>query len=456
MVREMGPRGVGTVRVRITIAAALTVAVVLVVAAVGLVLLQRRVLVDQLEESLRTDVGHVLAGFEGDGDEPTLLVPGGDDDAVAQVVTLDGEVLAATPNLAGRPPIAPAPVDDATTTNRVIEDDEPYRLLSTRATAAGRSVVVHVAAPLDDIAAASRSVAAALAVAVPVVTALLAAVVFLLVGRTLRPVERIRREVGAIGPDDLDRRVPQPPGGDEIARLATTMNTMLDRLERGDRRQRRFVADASHELRTPLARIRTELEVDLRHPETADERATSRSVLDEVEHLQRLVEDLLVLARHDTADAAANPARPVDLDALVLDEVRAAGGSHAIDASGVSAAQVRGDADALRRVARNVLDNAMRHARVTVRVTLAEFGGEAVMTVADDGPGIPPEHCDAVFERFTTLDDARTGTQHGTGLGLAITRAIVHAHGGTIEVDTDHHPGARLIVRIPATSAALR
>jgi signal transduction histidine kinase len=104
-------------------------------------------------------------------------------------------------------------------------------------------------------------------------------------------------------------------------------------------------------------------------------------------------------------------------------------------------------------VARNVLDNAMRHATANVRVTLAESGGEAVMTVVDDGPGIPPEHRDDVFERFTTLDDARTGSRHGTGLGLAITRSIVHAHGGTIEVDTDYHPGARFIVRLPATTA---
>ena len=163
------------------------------------------------------------------------------------------------------------------------------------------------ASPLDDIDERIRVLAVALAVVIPLVTALLAAVVFVLVGRTLRPVERIRREVAAIGPGELDRRVPQPPGSDEIARLATTMNTMLDRLDTANRRQQRFVADASHELRTPLARIRTELEVDLSHPETADERATSRSVLDEVEHLQRLVDDLLVLARSDS-NATAPPA----------------------------------------------------------------------------------------------------------------------------------------------------
>ena len=129
--------------------------------------------------------------------------------------------------------------------------------------------------------------------------AVLALLTWVLVGRTLRPVERIRAEVAGIGGTDLDRRVPVPAGDDEVSRLATTMNDMLARVERAQARQRRFVADASHELRSPMTRMRTELEVDLAHPDTADPEATHRSVLEEVVGLQQLVDDLLVLARSD-------------------------------------------------------------------------------------------------------------------------------------------------------------
>ncbi len=128
-----------------------------------------------------------------------------------------------------------------------------------------------------------------------------------LVGRTLRPVEAIRAGVGEIGGSDLHRRVPVPPGDDEVARLARTMNDMLGRVESSAERQQRFVADASHELRSPLTRIRSELEVDLAHPAGADPTATHRSVLDEVDGLQRLVDDLLLLARIDGDPTGTSP-----------------------------------------------------------------------------------------------------------------------------------------------------
>lgn len=449
-------RSWGTVRLRITVVAAVAVAVVLAVTAIGLVTVQRRVLTEQLDESLGADVDQLLAALPpGPIDGTVALAAGGDDDSVAQIVTLDGDVVAATPNIAGRAPIAAAPTaTESATRSSIAGGDGPYRLVSRRVRGAdGRELVVHVASPVDDIDESIRVLAVSLAVVVPLATALLAAVVFVLVGRTLRPVERIRREVDAIGPGDLDRRVPQPPGQDEIARLATTMNNMLERLDTANRRQQRFVADASHELRTPLARIRTELEVDLSHPETADGRATTRSVLDEIEHLQRLVDDLLVLARAD-ADTTAPAGRPVDLDDIVLDEVRAAGlTGPTIDATGVSGAQVVGEAGALRRAVRNVLDNALRHATDSVTITLTESADDVTLTITDDGPGIPADRRDEIFERFTTLDDARTRGPNGTGLGLAITRDILRVHRGTITIDPDHRPGARLVITLPAAPA---
>jgi signal transduction histidine kinase len=291
-------------------------------------------------------------------------------------------------------------------------------------------------------------------VAIPAVALFIAALVWWLVGRTLRPVESIREEVATIGGTDLHRRVPQPKGGDEIARLARTMNGMLDRLEDATERQQQFVADASHELRSPLTRIRSELEVDLAHPETADLAATHESVLDETVGLQRLADDLLALARRD-AGATAERREAVDLDDIVLRQARRlrADGRVGVGIAGVSAAQVQGDPDQLTRALRNLADNAARHAASAVDFTLSERDGVAILTVVDDGPGIPPEEQQRVFERFTRLDDARTAGDGGTGLGLAITRDIIGRHGGEIRIDPDHRPGTRFLITIPTGQA---
>jgi signal transduction histidine kinase len=229
------------------------------------------------------------------------------------------------------------------------------------------------------------------------------------------------------------------------------MNAMLDRIEDGTRRQRRFVADASHELRSPLARIRAEIEVDLEHPDGADPAGTSRSVLAETIGMQHLVDDLLALARSDAGAAAPARRTPVDLDDVVDRQARRlrADGRVAVDSTGVGAARVLGDAEQLARAVGNVVDNAVRHARTAVALTVATSGDDAVVAVTDDGPGIPPERCDEVFERFTRLDGARAAGGGGTGLGLAIARDVVVAHGGTITVDPDHQPGARFVITLP-------
>jgi signal transduction histidine kinase len=225
---------------------------------------------------------------------------------------------------------------------------------------------------------------------------------------------------------------------------------MLARLERSAHQQQRFVADASHELRTPLTRMRAELEVDEQHPERADASATRRSQLDEIAGLQRTIDDLLLLARSDVG-ATDHHVEPVDLDDIVLDEIRASAASPVIvDWQRVSAAQVAGRADELRRVVRNLLDNARRHATSTVTVELSESDGCARLVVADDGPGIPWEQREVIFERFARLDEARTGAGHA-GLGLAIAHDIVTRLGGTITVDDSSNGGARFVVTVPST-----
>lgn len=204
---------------------------------------------------------------------------------------------------------------------------------------------------------------------VPLAVVALLAVVWVIVGRTLRPVEQMRAQVATIGMTALDRRIPETQSGDEIARLAVTMNEMLTRLEHSVRQQQRFVADASHELRTPLTRMRAELEVDEQHPERADVAATRRNQLEEISGLQRMIEDLSC-SPVATPGAKDQRVEPVDLDDIVLEEMCASTGSTVIvDKRRVSAAQVTGDRDELRRVVGNLLDNAHRHATTTVTVS---------------------------------------------------------------------------------------
>jgi signal transduction histidine kinase len=231
---------------------------------------------------------------------------------------------------------------------------------------------------------------------------------------------------------------------------------MLGRIESGVERRQAFVADASHELRSPLTRIRSELEVDLADPAGTDLLATHRSVLAETVELERLISDLLYLARGDAGELAAASV-PVDLDDLVFREVERSRGTAAIDVdtSAVSGAQIAGDPAQLSRAIRNLIDNAVRHARSRVRVGLRESDAAAVLTVEDDGPGVPPDLADRIFERFARVDEGRARPEGGTGLGLAITADIVHRHAGTIEVQSPDGGGARFVVTLPTGRAGI-
>jgi signal transduction histidine kinase len=271
------------------------------------------------------------------------------------------------------------------------------------------------------------------------------------VGRALGPVEAIRARVDRITGTGLDQRVPEPATADEIARLARTMNAMLARLQESADRQRRFVADASHELRSPLARMRAELEVDQAHPETADPASTADSVLTETVGLQRLVDDLLVLARGDAGALDGARRTTVDLDELVnrvATRARAHGAD--VDTRAVRPVQVRGEPVQLERAVANLLDNAVRHARSRVTVALeGADGGRAELVISDDGPGIEPADRERVFERFTRLDDSRTAGSGGAGLGLAIAREIAERHGGSLTLWPGSGPGARFVLVLP-------
>ena len=358
-----------SIRARVTLIAVLVVAAVLIVNAVLVVLLQRRSLIDNMDQSLEQRADQIAASLD---DLDGGFANSNTEDRFAQLLDADGALVAATGN------VADAPVEvglqgagpQRWTTSDIPLEDDAYRILVRRVDRAGDTAYLVVGENIDDLQDSVQNLALTLTGLIPLAVAALGAVVWWLVGRTLQPVEQIRREVAEISLDRLDRRVPDPETGDEIDRLASTMNAMLDRLESSNERLQRFVADASHELRSPLTRIRTTVEVDL----SANDRdlgATCRGVLDETVAIQELVDDLLFLARND--DPHVLPRRQsVDLDVVVDTEVERLRAERGItvDMSRVSAELVTGDPSQMARLVRNLLNNAARHARDRVVVGL--------------------------------------------------------------------------------------
>lgn len=437
------------IRVRITGIAMAVVIVVLVATGVALMASQRRILTDNLDDVMRTQNLIIEQAYTARQLNSAIAVQG-DEDAIAQVVDQDGHVLASTENFAGQPAlVSPGPNDTTFRTISLPIGKSKFRLMSRSV----NGVVIHTGTPIDDVDESVAALRRGLLAAIPAVALIIGVCVWWLVGRTLRPVELIRSQVAGISDVLVDQRVSEPATNDEIARLARTMNAMLDRVEGASRREQRFVADASHELRIPLTRIRSELEVDLAHPGTADPFATHRSILEEVDALQRLVEDLLHLARSDNHTNVLEKA-PVDIDDLALAEaerLRTDTNVH-IDTAQVSAAQAMGDHDQLARAVRNLCDNAARHARSRITLSTSERNGMVQLSVTDDGQGIPEHERSTVFERFARLDQARENASGGTGLGLAITLDIVERHGGTITLEAADGGGARFVVSLPRST----
>ena len=280
-----------------------------------------------------------------------------------------------------------------------------------------------------------------LLIATPLLTILVALLTWFAVDRALRPIEAIRRRAEAISHSTLDERLPPTETGDEVERLTNTLNAMLDRIDRGARRQREFVSDASHELRTPLAAMRADIEISLSHQ--GDWPAVAIRLLDDHRRLERLTSDLLLLARAD--DATASPlAERVRLDELVAGELRAVGKELAVE---LAPLEVTGVVPELVRLVRNLLDNADRHAASRVEVRLVAEDETVVLTVDDDGPGVPEDQRERVFDRFHRLDSGRARASGGTGLGLAIVRRVARGHGGDVVAGTSPLGGARFSAR---------
>ena len=461
------------VQVRSTIAA--TVLQAVVVAAAGMVLLLA--LHDNLDTSIDVEnlataqgisalVDAGLAGSSAGGATTGSAAPSADRRvlqdaidtaarrrAVVQVLDADGRVIASSDDLRGADPVVedtPAPGQQVVLQRSLPFDDDPYRITALGAEVDGRRFTVVVGLSLGTGEDTVHAAEAALAVAGPLLLIAVAGATYLFIGRSLRPVARIRTTVERISHRDLSERVPVPPGGDDVSQLARTMNGMLDGLERAGEAQRRFVSDASHELRSPVATLRAAADIALTVPGRGSREDLAVLVRAETQRLDRLVADLLLLARTEERrrrgpDAGArrsggdpSPDRSgdeVDLDDLVTEEARRLRTSTSLQVR-VRRTPVRvvGDAHDLSRAVRNLTDNAARHAASCVSIEAHREGSTAVVTVSNDGPPIEPADRERVFDRFVRLEESRARDLGGTGLGLAIVAEVAAAHGGTVRI----------------------
>ena len=451
----------GTMRVRTTAAAVAVVAGALVLVSVAMVLYLRRSVAATVQTSAVHQAQAVAESLASRGLQgPAGIMVGDREEELVQVLDGAGNVVASSRNLAGRPAVIRLAPGEARRIRHLPPPlgDEAFLAVAVRASAPGgpggpggaRTVVV--GRTLERVTDSTRAVAVSLGIGIPLLLLVVGMVTWRVVGRALAPVEAMRREVESISTQELHRRVPEVSGDDEIARLAATMNRMLHRLEEGQLRQRQFVSDASHELRSPIAAMRQHAEVAQLHPEASSVEELAAVVLEEGVRLQRLVEDLLLLARVDEGTLRLR-VEPVDLDDVVFEEaarLRAATGL-TVDVGQVSPGRVAGDQGQLGRLVRNLADNAARHARSTVAFSLRQTGGTVVLTVDDDGYGIPPVERQRVFERFVRLDEARDRDSGGSGLGLAIVAGIAAAHSTTVSLEDAPLGGARAEVRFPAS-----
>ncbi|MFG1912222.1 sensor histidine kinase [Kribbella sp. NPDC048928] len=332
----------------------------------------------------------------------------------------------------------------------LIDDDHSFLIVAQGASYGGQTYTVVVASSVQTQRQTVATVTKYLIIGLPVLLIVVGIAGWLMIGQALRPVERIRTRVQGIGTRDLTERVPVPETRDELARLAVTMNEMLDRLETGQATQRAFVADASHELRSPLATLTAALEV-IEADTTGRAWRDLRQVMGtETDRMRQLVEDLLLLAKADDTGIRMRQT-DVDLDDLVEAEVKRLRSSKpelTVD-SDVHPVRVIGDPARLSQVLRNLVDNAARAAHTTVRLTTAEQDGSAIITVSDDGDGIPEADRQRVFERFVRLDTSRSRASGGSGLGLSIAREITRAHHGTITLTPTPTGGTTATVTLP-------
>ncbi len=444
-----------TVPIRWRLAAAFAVSMAVLLVALGAFVYFRvdDALRSSVDEALRAQSAESLAHRDGGS---LLDTDARETGTIVQVVGPDGRIMrsdpASLPALLSSAAVAAARRSDVLTTVSLGGGERNrWRALAVRD---GPRVLV-VARPLRQTEETLNHLFRGLLVAGPVGLLLATLGGYLVAAAALRPVESMRRRATAVSATTPGARLPVPPARDEIRELALTLNEMRARLEAALEHERRFVADASHELRTPLALLKTELELALRRPRSAEElRAAVTSAAEETDRLTLLAEDLLLVARSDE-DALGLRLEPVDLGELARATAdrfagRASSEHRRVAVDVPPGIEVQADRLRLEQALRNLVDNALGHGEGTVTIAARTVDGTTELHVLDEGRGFPPAVAARAFERFSRGDDART--RGGSGLGLAIVEAVAHAHGGTAGI-ADNGAGADVWISLPARPA---
>ncbi len=446
------------IRARLTALYVVLLAAVIVALGAFLVLRLRADLEQTIEREVVASSFQIGRGYSLEGAEDfrdvsrTVLSRRG---SAAQVLNPGGRVLMAYGEPVSHRPIVPASAragalagEQRLLTVKLGPDGERFRAIATPVKRFGRPRVLVVADSLKEVDESVNRVLVLLLLAGPAALAVTALGGWWLARKALLPVERMTSKAKEIGIDRLDERIAVPRSEDEIGRLAVTLNAMLDRLERGVAEKHRLVADASHELRSPLAAMRSELDVSLHGDDLSSEaRAVLESTREEVDRMTRIVENLLTLARVDEGKLELLT-RSVDLREAI--EAAARPLTWLADSKGVRL-QVEADSyhaladpHRLQQALRNLIENAIKYCRPGGEVSISSWArdSEVGITVTDDGPGIPAEAREHVFDRFYRADLARGREGGGSGLGLAICKEIANAHGGRVWVESEEGKGS--------------
>lgn len=400
--------------------------------------------------------GAEVAALVQSGRLPAQVLAGSGGVSLVQVVDQNNRVIAASPGADSAVSLVTADeLAEArqgrrlTVSGERASSAEPLRVVAVRADLQIGPRTVLVATDLGRVLDSARLLQRGLLFGGPLIIAAMAALTWWFVGLTLRPVAALQRGAAALSATGLARsRLPVPDAEDEIHELATTLNNMLDRLDAATTKQRQFIGDAAHELRSPIASLRLQLEVAQRLDDAGGVRELTEDALIDVNRVSNLIDDLLTLARSDERGPvrARVPLRLDELVSTVVANYRDARVPVRFD--GPEPVTVTGDREGLRRVLVNLLDNGVRYARSEVTVSVRVHRAGALLRVRDDGPGVPANKRERVFDRFYRLDTARSRELGGTGLGLPIVREIVNAHGGSV-ILRDNEPGLLVEVQLP-------
>ena len=417
-----------------------------------------------IDEALRSRADEVAALIRQSGSElrqPRARRLSEQEDSFAQILDADGSVVDTSSRTRTKPIITAAEVARAKNGTLVVTHDSvpgveggEARLLATPVQARDRELIVVVGTTLADRNEALDNLRTLLLIGGPVALLLASLAGYGVTALALRPVERMRRQAAEISTAEPGVRLPVPPTDDEIGRLGQTLNAMLARLEQAFQRERTFASDASHELRTPLAVLKTELELAIGRGRSRDElEAALGSAVEETDRLVQLAEDLLVIARFDQGKLPVRLAA-VDVDDVLADvrerfAIRSRETDRALVADAPDGLRLTADPERLRQALGNMVDNAFRHGRGTVRLSAHESNSHVELHVSDEGPGFPADFLDDAFERFTRADEGRG--RGGTGLGLAIVEAIASAHRGKAHASNRAGGGADVWLELPTT-----